>query len=860
MKADRPKPPARRRKKFQTPDDITEEPDRPLQEDTLVPPAPTNEQTESTNQNAPSENCPPSEETWEVIPGIKISEEDLKKPLHKVSPDHTNETTPPNGDSPPTTSDNQPIKNGDEFTNEHFEDAVRALSFKKKRPPPIKPPPFQPPLPPKKRKTVHKVGSQQEEEPVAQTEVGEVEEGVEAVPKREHLYEAIDRNELRSRPEIPTTPLSKNSSMTSLNSEESSGEQVINRSSTVSIAEKLMNRGGRRSTKTRPMSEVSNSSFEASFEVIPQRGTNINDVMSTLRKADEKYQDASIYELVQACSRAMPHVTSTTELPPRIPDFPTEGRLQVIHELYTTEYTYVKGLEVLVDVFKANLAPVMGDESSHVFANVDNILAFNKGFIALLHSRLMDWQEESCVGDLFMGMFTQAHKSMYAIYCSNYDTAEMIVNKLKKRKEFEQQLQLSLSNSRILPGLTLPAYLITPVQRIPRYILLLKDIIKRTPDDHPDYRNLTKALETMNELAHYIDAQVSESQTKKTLQSLKNKVHGLADLDSSARNLVKDGQVYLKSIKKLYQCILFNDLLVFAHGDSKQSRVELQLDLEAVWVEDLEDLDPQTSNEDAIEVYTPGRPYTIYTQTRNEKRLWLSKLRETVYYHLLKKEYISPSSTCSTETRFANFVYANGMTYSGNFVDSKRHGQGTMSWPNKSIYVGDWVDDERCGEGEFTYNTGDVYRGKWLDDRQNGMGELQYTSNDIYRGYWKDGIRHGDGKILYSNGDVFEGHFVNGHIEGKGVLKCTNGVEYSGEWKHSQRHGMGRLRTATGKFYKGEFCNNQMHGTGVMSYPNKDKYDGKWKNGMVASHTHSYTKQSAQPPQTLSHTLRHEAD
>lgn len=67
------------------------------------------------------------------------------------------------------------------------------------------------------------------------------------------------------------------------------------------------------------------------------------------------------------------------------------------------------------------------------------------------------------------------------------------------------------------------------------------------------------------------------------------------DLDSPSRSLVKDGQVYLKNIKKLYQCILFNDLLVFAHGDSKQSKVELQLNLEAVWVEDLEDLDPQTS-------------------------------------------------------------------------------------------------------------------------------------------------------------------------------------------------------------------------------------------------------------------------
>ncbi len=72
-------------------------------------------------------------------------------------------------------------------------------------------------------------------------------------------------------------------------------------------------------------------------------------------------------------------------------------------------------------------------------------------------------------------------------------------------------------------------------------------------------------------------------------------VFSFQDLDSPERNLVKEGQVYLKNIKKLYQCILFNDLLVFAHGDSRQSRVELQLDLEAVWFEDLGDLDPQTS-------------------------------------------------------------------------------------------------------------------------------------------------------------------------------------------------------------------------------------------------------------------------
>lgn len=81
---------------------------------------------------------------------------------------------------------------------------------------------------------------------------------------------------------------------------------------------------------------------------------------------------------------------------------------------------------------------------------------------------------------------------MYAIYCSNYDSAEMYVSRLRKRKDVEVALTVRISyvphiiqcmlstpqnifsNNRVMPGLTLPAYLITPVQRIPRYILLLK--------------------------------------------------------------------------------------------------------------------------------------------------------------------------------------------------------------------------------------------------------------------------------------------------------------------------------------------------------------------------------------------------
>ena len=45
---------------------------------------------------------------------------------------------------------------------------------------------------------------------------------------------------------------------------------------------------------------------------------------------------------------------------------------------------------------------------------------------------------------------------------------------MKKKKEFELCIQQCMADPQLIAGLTLTSYLITPVQRIPRYILLLK--------------------------------------------------------------------------------------------------------------------------------------------------------------------------------------------------------------------------------------------------------------------------------------------------------------------------------------------------------------------------------------------------
>lgn len=49
-------------------------------------------------------------------------------------------------------------------------------------------------------------------------------------------------------------------------------------------------------------------------------------------------------------------------------------------------------------------------------------------------------------------------------------------------------------------------FLILPVQRLPRYVLLLRDLLKFTPEEHTDFENLSKAVDKMSSVADYVCA------------------------------------------------------------------------------------------------------------------------------------------------------------------------------------------------------------------------------------------------------------------------------------------------------------------------------------------------------------------
>ena len=76
--------------------------------------------------------------------------------------------------------------------------------------------------------------------------------------------------------------------------------------------------------------------------------------------------------------------------------------------------------------------------------------------------------------------------------------------------------------------LSLDDLLIKPVQRIPRYLLFIKDLLKHTSANHPDHAPLHQALEELKGLVERVNESEREMARSEKQRELLTSVDGLA--------------------------------------------------------------------------------------------------------------------------------------------------------------------------------------------------------------------------------------------------------------------------------------------------------------------------------------------
>lgn len=197
-------------------------------------------------------------------------------------------------------------------------------------------------------------------------------------------------------------------------------------------------------------------------------------------------------------------------------------RTHIANEILHTERTYVEGLELIERVFyqpllhslktqPAGQALLSKKSLQDIFANLIDLLNVNRELLRQLEGRIVKrtWNPKTdCLGDIFCDM--APFFKMYSLYVKNFNSAlSVISNQIQRHPPFAQFLKDPKVTSQC-KGLSFEAYLILPVQRIPRYKLLIEDMLKNTPIFHKDYQGLAKALDLVKKVAVFVNETIRQ--------------------------------------------------------------------------------------------------------------------------------------------------------------------------------------------------------------------------------------------------------------------------------------------------------------------------------------------------------------
>lgn len=136
----------------------------------------------------------------------------------------------------------------------------------------------------------------------------------------------------------------------------------------------------------------------------------------------------------------------------------------------------------------------------------------------------------------------------YTSFVNNYKTAELAIRLCRDYSSFNKFLEQQAKDHR--GRLTLRDLIIQPVQRIPRYELYIKDFLRCTNVNHPDYPLLLKAQSEIHSLAEQIDqVQKEVGSTELTMNN-----HSLELVQDMIENLNDVRCLFSISFEQMMDC------------------------------------------------------------------------------------------------------------------------------------------------------------------------------------------------------------------------------------------------------------------------------------------------------------------
>ncbi|XP_023972942.1 FYVE, RhoGEF and PH domain-containing protein 3 [Physeter macrocephalus] len=325
--------------------------------------------------------------------------------------------------------------------------------------------------------------------------------------------------------------------------------------------------------------------------------------------------------------------------PAKVGHLSPQKLLHIAQELLHTEETYVKRLHLLDQVFCTRLmeAGIPSEVTTGIFSNISSIYCFHGQFLLPeLQTRIMnEWNTNPRLGDILQKL--APFLKMYGEYVKNFDRAVELVSTWTQRSLVFKDIVHGIQKQEMCGNLTLQHHMLEPVQRVPRYELLLKDYLKRLPEDAPDWKDAERSLELISTAANHSNAAIRKMEKMHKLLEVYERLGGEEDIVNPANELIKEGHIQKLSAKngttQDRHLFLFNSMILYCVPKlrlmGQKFSVREKMDISGLQVQDV----VKSNAAHTFIITGKKRSLELQTRTEEEKKEWIQVIEATIEKH-----------------------------------------------------------------------------------------------------------------------------------------------------------------------------------------------------------------------------------
>jgi len=276
--------------------------------------------------------------------------------------------------------------------------------------------------------------------------------------------------------------------------------------------------------------------------------------------------------------------------------------IKVFREIFDTECSYVEDLRKLVNEYMEPLSdstdtqgePIISPEDIQtIFVNVASILKVNLELLHSLQDGILALGKDGNVPSIcniagvFGGAFVHVIPffKMYAVYCHHYSSSLARLCTLRETNPNVASVIMRREMRKKNVHSSLQSLLIKPVQRICKYPLLFRELLKnmdklarsKVNDDEfmLHFTELTRTAKAVELISASVNNKVNEAESQEQVLKCYFELggeHGFKDLLTPTRRFVRNVDVsfreapYHDSKKLKARMFVFNDLVIIATG------------------------------------------------------------------------------------------------------------------------------------------------------------------------------------------------------------------------------------------------------------------------------------------------------